>query len=121
VLKNKFLFAALLWTIVVTVLSLITINSTIGSEIKIEYKDKYVHFIFYFVFVILWIFYSRSKKFSKRNSLIILFSAIGYGILMEIFQGTFTKTRTADVLDVLANSTGALFGLLFMKILFKKK
>lgn len=119
--KNKFLIAALLWTIAVTVLSLVTISSSIGSSISLEYKDKYVHFTFYFVFVILWISYSRSKKLSKKTNLIILFSAIGYGILMEIFQGAFTKNRSADIFDVLANSTGALFGLLFMNTIYKKK
>jgi VanZ family protein len=119
--KNKFLIVSLLWTIAVTVLSLITINSKIGSSISLEYKDKYVHFIFYFVFVILWISYSRSKKLSPKTNFMILFLAIGYGILMEIFQGTLTKDRHADIIDIIANSTGALFGSLFMNLISKKK
>lgn len=51
----------------------------------------------------------------------ILLSAMGYGILMEICQELFTKTRTADVLDVLANSLGAALGLIVVSMLNKNK
>jgi len=71
-----------------------------------------VHFTFYFVFVILWCQFVKGYKPINKTKLIVLFSAIGYGILMEICQGLFTTTRTADILDVLANSFGATVGLI---------
>lgn len=119
--KRTYLLFALLWTIIVTILSLISINSNIGSFIKIENKDKYVHFTFYFVFVILWSQFVKSKGLNSKAKLMILLSAMGYGILMEICQELFTKTRTADVLDVLANSLGAALGLIVVLMQNKNK
>lgn len=114
--KTLYLGLALLWTSIVTVLSLVTIGS-IGSSIPIPNKDKYVHFTFYFVFVILWFLYIRQTNSSKNIQWIILFSAIGYGIVMEICQGIFTTTRTPDCVDAFVNSLGAISGLIFLKII----
>jgi VanZ family protein len=119
--QKTYFLLALLWTCLVTVLSLITISSDVGRTIKIENKDKFVHFVFYFVFVILWFQFVKSYKLTNKTKLIVLFSAIGYGILMEICQGLFTTTRTADILDVLANSLGATVGLIIFLLLNKTK
>lgn len=118
--NKKLFFSAFLWTIVVAVLSLITIGD-VGEGIKIPNKDKYVHFTFYFVFVVLWHSYATAKKINKKINLIVLFSAIGYGIFIEICQSLFTTTRTADVYDALANSIGAISGLLFITKIYNKK
>lgn len=116
--KHKLYFLiAVSWTLVITILSLITIDSSVGSSIKLPNKDKYVHFTFYFVFVIVWSLFFRTNK----SKLFIIFSAIGYGILMEICQGVFTVTRTPDFLDIIANSLGALFGIVFIFIYKKNK
>lgn len=80
-----------------------------------------VHFVFYFLFVILWNLYIDFKTFHTKKAVMILFVAIGYGILMEIFQGIFTTERTADVLDVLANFSGAFIGLITTKIYLQNK
>ena len=101
----------------ITVLSLISLGN-IGSNINIPNKDKYVHFIFYFVFVVLWFSQTKNRNISKKNKIIVLFSAIGYGILMEICQG-LTETRTPDVMDALANSIGAILGLFFISLIYK--
>jgi VanZ family protein len=119
--KKTYFLLAISWTVIVTVLSLITISSDIGSSINFENKDKYVHFTFYFVFVVLWFLYAKRKNISFKTKFIVLFSAIGYGVLMEICQGVFTKTRTADILDVVANSLGAISGLLLVIFLNNKK
>jgi VanZ family protein len=118
--QKTYFLLAFLWTSIVTVLSLITISSEVGSTIKIEYKDKYVHFLFYFVFVVLW-YHFATTILTKRAKLIVLSSAIGYGILMEICQGLFTTTRAADILDVLANSVGAVIGIIVVSTLYKNK
>jgi VanZ family protein len=119
--QKTYFLLAVLWTSIVTVLSLVTISSDVGSAINIQYKDKYVHFTFYFVFVILWCQFVKGYKPINKTKLTVLFSAIGYGILMEICQGLFTTTRTADILDVLANSFGAIVGLFVVSTLYKNK
>ena len=119
--KKTFLFLAILWTVVITFLSLATLDSSIGSEIKIPNKDKMVHFVFYFLFVVLWSFYVNFKTFNFKKVIVILVIAISYGILMELIQGIFTTERTADVFDVFANSAGAIAGLITTKIYLQNK
>lgn len=116
-LNKKIIFLlAILWTLVVTYLSLATFDD-ISSDIKVPFKDKLVHFTFYMMFVILWSLFFRESKYNYK----ILFAAIGYGIAMEICQKLFTTTRTADILDVLANTTGAIVGLLIITKIFNNK
>ena len=108
---------AILWTVMITVLSLISLGN-IGSSIKIPNKDKYVHFTFYFVFVVLWFLVAKGIHVSKKTNLIVVLAAIGYGIFMEICQG-FTKTRSPEVMDAAANSIGAIIGLFFITSIYK--
>ncbi|MGV1011016.1 MAG: VanZ family protein [Flavobacterium sp.] len=117
--KKTYLWLALLWTCIVTVLSLVTIGN-IGSSIPIPNKDKYVHFTFYFVFVVVWFLFAKRTNMTKKIKWIVLFSAIGYGILMEICQGIISTNRSPEVMDVLANSIGAITGLIFITIILKK-
>ena len=117
--KNTYLWLALLWTCIVTVLSLATIGN-IGCSIPIPNKDKYVHFTFYFVFVVVWFLFAKRTNMTKKIKWIVLFSAIGYGILMEICQGIIPINRSPEVMDVLANSIGAITGLIFITIILKK-
>lgn len=107
------LFLASAWTIVITVFSLITLGKVV-DEVEVPYKDKIVHFSFYFVFVILWYSYLKFKNIFKYNGLFVLVVAIAFGILIEICQSKITVSRTGDPVDVLANSVGAILGLIFI-------
>jgi VanZ family protein len=111
---NKFLILAIAWTLLVTLLSLVSIGK-IGNSIPIAGKDKIVHFVFYFVFVIVWFSYLKSKNSMIIITLKIVLIAIVYGIIMEICQGVFTQNRVADVYDALANSAGAMFAFFYLK------
>jgi VanZ family protein len=119
--KNKSFLVALFWTLLVTVLSLISISSLsgFGNNIHIANKDKIVHFIFYFVMVILWMYYFSKVQIANKGLKIVL-GAILYGIVMEICQEVFTTYRSADIVDVVANSSGALSGF-FLYITIKAK
>jgi VanZ family protein len=114
--KKIFFLLAILWTLVVTYLSLASLGD-VGSTVKVPYKDKLVHFTFYLMFVILWSLFFKQSKYNYK----ILFAAIGYGIVMEICQKLFTTTRSADILDVIANTTGAIVGLLIITKIFNNK
>jgi len=121
VLNTKtYLFFALIWTAIVTFLSLASLGN-VGDSITIPGKDKYVHFTFYFVFVVFWNFVVKRKYNNLFTHILIVFFAIDYGIFMEICQGTFTAERTPDVLDILANSTGAITGFLAITFYYRKK
>ena len=99
----KFVLLAVAWTVLITVLSLISFERTPSFMLQLPFKDKLVHFIFYFVFVVLWCF-----GLHKTDKIKILLIAVVYGIIIEILQDTITVSRTADFFDVIANSLGAL-------------
>jgi VanZ family protein len=113
-LDRKFLILAIFWTTVITWLSLVSFLRVPSVSISIPGKDKTVHFIFYFFFVVLWA--KGLKVRTKNKQLSILLVAVIYGIIIEVFQGVFTLTRTADALDVVANSIGAISGIVFLRV-----
>tara|TARA_R110002020_G_scaffold180767_11_gene375352 strand:+ start:9151 stop:9471 length:321 start_codon:yes stop_codon:yes gene_type:complete len=85
--------------------------------------DKLVHILVYFVLVNLWLLYlyiSNECHLQKKRILILLFSILLYGIIIEIFQGLFTVSRSADILDVASNLLGSLLGIFFFKIVKQK-
>lgn len=118
--KKTLLFCAVIWTALIAILSLITVEG-IKSTIAIPHKDKMVHFVFYFVFVLLWFGVKKASGNSKKVSQTIFFLAVGYGLLMELLQNLLTASRTADVLDVLANTLGAFMALLYINYKFLNK
>lgn len=99
-------FVPLLWSIVVTLFSLVSIQN-VGVSIPIKGKDKIVHFIFYFIMMLLWCL--AQKKTTAIKNITILIVVVLYGGLIEILQ-SFTSFRTADFYDFIANTAGALLG-----------
>lgn len=113
-MERKFLILAIFWTAVITWLSLVSFEKVPSVSISIPGKDKTVHFIFYFFFVVLWAKGLNAR--TKKQQLSILLVAVIYGIIIEVFQDVFTLTRTADALDVVANSIGAISGIVFLRV-----
>ena len=113
--KKIWLVLALIWTVIIAVLCLVSFNKLPGS--KIPNADKYVHATFHFVFVMLWSQYYRTSGLLREQRL--LGKSIGlsiiYGCLIEIAQGLFTTTRQADLKDVLANFAGAMLAVLLQR------
>ncbi|MBT8205790.1 MAG: VanZ family protein [Eudoraea sp.] len=110
------------WLLLITVLSLLSFPDDPDGGLDIPHMDKAVHFLFYFVAAILGSLYLReaSKKtisLSKALTISLLF-AVFYGILIEVFQSTLTDYRSGELEDILANSLGAITGVLLLKYLF---
>ena len=121
---NKFFWPAFFWTVLITVLCLISFSGFKEVDaFELPYKDKYVHFTFYFVFTGLWYMYFKSKnnRTAKQVRLQVFMMAVCYGIFIEACQGLFTTARTADVYDALANSAGSATAVLLLWLLKKNK
>jgi VanZ family protein len=105
--KKSILSLAIGWTFLIAVLCLYRFGDL--PKIKVNGIDKYVHFTFHFVFTFLWGYYVwlHHYRITLKKLLIIVLISLGYGILLEVFQEIFTQTRQADIMDVLANFTGA--------------
>lgn len=83
--------------------------------------DKLIHFIFYFGFVFLWYQYMYFKrKVGWNDKMLLGLIAAVIGILIELGQGYFTVNRQADVFDALANTIGAISGIVTASLLLRK-
>ena len=121
VLKKTIFGSAIGWTVLIAVLCLMKFSKL--PSFGVSGADKYVHFTFHFIFTILWGFYLWLKLNERTISKIVFVVIISlcYGILIEILQETCTKTRHADIFDVLANFTGATFALVLFVLIKKQK
>ena len=113
------------WLVFVTFSSLFSFSGIDTSSFHIPHLDKIVHFIFYFGMVIFGVVALKEQvgqqfKLSKTLVVVFLFS-VCYGIIIEVIQATYTVNRQGDILDGVANSIGALSGMLVSKILFSGK
>jgi len=120
--KYFYLWLAELWTLLIAVLCLESSKKL--PSLGIKSADKYVHFTFHFVFTILWFTYFFKKESEIKTSLNkllvkVFLASLLYGISIEIAQSLFTETRKADVLDVMANATGAIFAVLTLILYWK--
>lgn len=96
------------------------VNSSEIPTIQIENLDKWVHSFFHFVFIVVWFLFFE-KQFQCNDSiikplLIAFFFSFCLGIFIEFLQQLYTTTRKGDVLDVVANSVGAVLGILTIVI-----
>ena len=106
----------LIWTVFVTFLSLMPLNS--NSVEIFPHFDKLVHGIFYAVMSFL-LAKSMIRK-SVPNSLVALIFSASYGIFMEVMQQTLGAGRHFDNFDIIANIIGALIGTTFFYSLGSK-
>lgn len=126
VLKDrKYTIAFISWMVFITFSSLFSFEDTDTSRFNIPHLDKAVHFIFYFVAAVLATFFVRESTkgiFPLYKTLwSVVLGAIIFGMIIEVFQHTFTTDREADLFDALANSLGAISGTLVMKSFFSSE
>jgi VanZ family protein len=115
--------AAILCTVSILVLSISDISSL--PKLQISYEDKLYHFVAYFVLNSIWLIALLKKNgYQLRNILLIPFSIVVFGIIIEIIQGSLTDSRAFDIFDILANSIAVVvsfFCFMLVKKSFLKK
>jgi len=110
--KKIYLWVALLWTVAVIVLSLMSFSKAPKVITELSSYDKVAHFVFYFVFVFLWgSYFFYAKQIQSKTLFLIFFTALIFGGMMEASQELFTTKRVADRYDMLANFAGAFSGM----------
>ncbi len=85
-----------------------------------EHTDKIVHAAMYLILA-MTLAAANNRMGLKQTSLYALIPAIVYGVLMEVLQFTLTATRHAELLDMLANTIGAIAGVLIISYTKKWK
>lgn len=116
-LKASSLYIAVLVTLVIAYLSL---KETGPAFINATGIDKVEHALAYFTLSICWLAVISKSSYTKKMMLYVVLGCISYGILLEVLQATLTLHRTLELLDMVANSTGVLLGLLMFLQISKK-
>ena len=118
--KQLYFWVALLWTGIVAYLCLM--KSSDVPVVQITNLDKIVHAFFHFVFTLLWFLYFKnhfSRMSTFKKAIIPFLLSVFFGLLIEFFQNVFTVTRMAELYDVLANISGAIFAVILI-LLYEK-
>ncbi|MBQ4914002.1 VanZ family protein [Maribacter sp. MMG018] len=107
------------WIVLVTFSSLFSFSEVDTGGIDIPHFDKIVHFAFYFGMVVLGVLASREQlkqRFVLKKALLgVLVFAVLYGMIIEVLQYSITVDREGDILDVFANTFGALVGMFLVR------
>jgi len=109
------------WSIIIFVLSTMPLKDT-GAEKLFDFPhmDKLVHFGFYSLLAVLMLFDHTKTRIPKFNHFITAFTVcLVYGGMIEILQGSVFVERSTEMLDFVANTTGALIGCTFYLLLVK--
>lgn len=101
--------------------------------LRIPHIDKLIHFMMYFVFCLLGIWAKDKRSYNKSvtsklngkapsitDFILILTTAILWGIIMEVTQYLMGFGRSYSMLDLIANILGALIGSCLYYLLFIK-
>ena len=118
ILRFKFRLAFIIWVLGITTLSLAQLNGdSLGIELFTGF-DKLVHASFYFGFTFLlslgFVEYKRVELNVKQLVWIGILAA-SYVLFIEYLQQELTTSRQAEFYDILANLTGTLVAVLFLK------
>ena len=121
---NWFGLLFVLWILGISTLSLISFDLEDGPDIDLPFTDKIVHFAFHCIAMLLGGLSLRKQvghKVRPRRPLTFLtIGLILYGMLIEGLQAIMPTGRSAELLDVFANSLGLGMGLVLLKLIFEK-
>lgn len=120
----KYLWYPIVWFLVILVLC-----ATPGKDIphisflELLAFDKWVHAGIFFILVLLMIRGFRMQRsgwiFDHAVIFTLVFS-ISYGGILELLQGAVFEDRSADVYDFIANTFGAIVGVMLYRKLSAK-
>ena len=85
--------------------------------INIPHFDKIVHLLIYMIFSLVLAYdiqKSNANISLRRTILIVLFSVMLYGGIMELIQEYLIKTRSGDWLDFASDTIGIIFAVLLI-------
>lgn len=113
----KYNWPSILWAAFILVASLLPTRNL--PEVRVS--DKLVHGSIYTILFLLTYFgwkYQPNILFLRQKATTVLMLAVPlFGFIIEVLQGTCTTTRYFDWWDTLANTVGALMGLVLIHLL----
>ena len=119
----RFILPGLVWTTLVVILSLVPSSNVSLNNFQFEGVDKVAHFIMYTFLSLFWAIGLKRQNISvglRRNAFrISVFGGFILSLIIEILQEYVVETRGFEVLDLIANGIGCIFGIVLFKIIYK--
>ena len=111
-MKITYFWKPLLWLAIICYALFIPANDLpIKPFLKIPHFDKLVHFGLFFVFCLLLL--RPFKKLQLKYYFLAPLISIILSAILEFSQHFITKTRSSDVYDFIANTTGIIASVAF--------
>lgn len=77
--------------------------------------DKLVHLGLFYMLVSLWLlYYEQLNRISRKLKSLVFILSVAYGGSLEYVQGAMAIGRNMDIADALANTIGALLGVILL-------
>lgn len=106
-------------SLIILYLSLATPQTFVRSGFfDIPHLDKFVHFGLYFLLMATMILEHRRSLTDTRKLLLMALIPFFFGIVIEFIQSEFTKNRTGEFLDMIADEGGGAVAM-FLWIFFR--
>ena len=110
-----------IWIVCVLFLSFLPASSLSSDWDFFENQDKLIHLIMYGGISFLLLLDMHFRMFNNyRFIIVMLLSIVLFSTIIEILQPIFSN-RGRDLFDVIANFIGAVLGVSFFQLLFRKK
>lgn len=122
-MRNPWIYRApaLAWGFLIIYLSLAPVQH-LDPGWELNVSDKLAHGVLYFAWVVL-LYFGTSRAYQKpvrrRKMVFYWTAAVVAGAGLELFQGWMSYGRSADVLDALANTGGAIIAIVGSQFLHK--
>ena len=117
---------ALLWAFLILTLCTMPVSGVTSIKLlNLLSFDKLAHMVlfalqFWFIAIGLVKQYKFSYKRNRASTIAFLLS-VSYGGIIELIQGYLLSGRTMDIMDMIANIIGAIFGWILFKIFNKNR
>jgi VanZ family protein len=80
--------------------------------------DKFIHLFIFFFLVVFWILSLRLENRTLKTKIIVVLLCVVYGIAIELIQSTDTIGRSYEFADVIADTIGAILGVLLLPLVY---
>ena len=100
-LRYPWVWVTLGWLLVLGVIVGSLLPGPVMREITPPVSDKLLHFSAYFVLMV-WF----AGLYPREKHVLVGAGLLGLGTLLDILQGTMTRTRSFELLDIAADAVG---------------
>ncbi|PWH85659.1 VanZ family protein [Brumimicrobium oceani] len=119
----RFILPSVVWTTLVIILSLVPSSNVSLDNFQFKGVDKIAHFIMYTLLALFWtIGLKRQNIYVGLRRFALQISVLGgflLSVVIEFMQEYVVYSRSFEVLDLIANGIGCIFGIVLFKIIYK--